>query len=143
LREQFSILIADDDVDDQQLMRTGLKECRVKVEVNSVFNGIQLMDYLLHRHDFKHIRTVPDLVLLDLNMPLMDGFDALTEIRRHASLKGMAVYVISTSRATVDHDKALELGASGFYTKGSSSKEILRIMKAICRECFETVPGSI
>jgi CheY-like chemotaxis protein len=136
MREKFIIVIADDDLDDQDLMRRGLKDCTVKVEINAVYNGLQLMDYLLRREAYKNIKEMPDLVLLDLNMPLMDGFEVIKEIRRHSQLKKLPVYVITTSRSKDDKAKALELGANGFYSKGSSSKDIIRIMKEICQECF-------
>jgi len=136
MREKFTIVLADDDLDDQELMRKGLRECRVKVEFNAVYNGLQLMDYLLKREAYKNIRSNPDLILLDLNMPLMDGFDVLREIRKQDALKSIPVYVITTSRSKSDRMKALELGANGFYSKGSSSRDIVAIMHEICQECF-------
>jgi CheY-like chemotaxis protein len=141
MREKFTIVMADDDLDDQELMRRGMKDCKVKVELNAVYNGLQLMDYLLKREAYKNIKGIPDLVLLDLNMPLMDGFDVLKEIRKHQVLKSIPIYVITTSRSKSDREKALALGANGFYSKGSSSKDILRIMREICKECFESAEG--
>jgi CheY-like chemotaxis protein len=137
MREKFTIVVADDDVDDQELIKTGLKECKVQVQIEPLYDGIQLMDYLLKRNAFKDNTDVPDLILLDLNMPLMDGFAALLEIRRYVHLKKIPLYVITTSRSKRDKEKALELGATGFYSKGASSKEIVSIMRAICKECFE------
>jgi CheY-like chemotaxis protein len=136
MREKFIIVLADDDIDDQQLMREGLKDCKVQVEINAVYNGLQLMDYLLRREAYRNIKETPDLILLDLNMPLMDGFDVLKEIKKHNHLKNIPLYVITTSRSKDDKKKALELGATGFYSKGSSSKDILKFMKEICQECF-------
>jgi CheY-like chemotaxis protein len=136
MREKFLIVVADDDVDDQELMRRGLKDCKVKVEITAVYNGLQLMDYLLRREGYKKITDTPDLILLDLNMPLMDGFETLKEIKKHKNLAHIPVYVITTSRSKDDKAKALELGASGFYSKGSSSKDVKRIMTEICAECF-------
>jgi CheY-like chemotaxis protein len=137
MREKFIIVLADDDLDDQELMKRGLKECKVKVEINAVYNGLQLMDYLLKREAYKNITDSPDLILLDLNMPLMDGFDVLNEIKKTPHLKKIPVYVITTSRSKEDREEALKLGASGFYSKGSSSKDIRRIMQEICDECFQ------
>src|SRR5688572_15530932 len=136
MREKFIIVVADDDIDDQELMRTGLKDCKIKVEINAVYNGLQLMDYLLKRESYKNIKETPDLILLDLNMPLMDGFDVLTEIKKHKGLQKIPLYVITTSRSKDDKAKALELGAAGFYSKGASSRDIKRIMHEICDECF-------
>jgi CheY-like chemotaxis protein len=137
MRDKFVIVVADDDVDDQELMRKGLSDCRVTVEIVSVFNGLQLMDYLLRRESYKQVKDTPDLILLDLNMPLMDGFDVLKEIRKYNHLSKIPLYVITTSRAKQDKETALALGANGFYTKGTSSKDIRRIMTEICEECFQ------
>jgi CheY-like chemotaxis protein len=135
-RKRFVIVIADDDVDDQELMRKGLQECKVAVHIVAVFNGIQLMDFLLKRHSFKWSQDEPDLIFLDLNMPLMDGFMVLKEIKSLSRLKSVPLYVITTSRSSIDKKKAIELGASGFYSKGSSSKDIIKIMREVCEECF-------
>jgi len=137
MREKFIIVLADDDLDDQELMKRGLKDCKVKVEINAVYNGLQLMDYLLKREAYKNISESPDLILLDLNMPLMDGFDVLKEIKKTPALKKIPVYVTTTSRSKEDKEEALKLGAAGFYSKGSSSKDIRRIMQEICQECFQ------
>jgi CheY-like chemotaxis protein len=137
MREKFVIVLADDDLDDQELMKRGLKDCKIKVEINAVYNGLQLMDYLLKREAYKNITESPDLILLDLNMPLMDGFEVLNEIRKTPGLKKIPVYVITTSRSKEDREEAMKLGASGFYSKGSSSKDIRRIMQEICEECFK------
>jgi CheY-like chemotaxis protein len=137
MRKKFTILIADDDLDDQELMRSGLAECKVHVSISPVYDGVQVMDYLLQRHSFRMVEDLPDLILLDLNMPLMDGFQTLKEIKRYPHLRAIPIYVITTSR-NMDHmDKALNLGANGFYTKGSKSKDIVEIMKAVCKDCFE------
>jgi two-component system chemotaxis sensor kinase CheA len=70
-------------------------------------------------------------------MPLMDGFETLKEVRKQSHLNTTPLYVITTSRSKDDKAKALELGATGFYSKGSSSKDIRKIMQKICFECFE------
>ena len=135
--EIFRILIVDDDVDDHAFMKTGLDECKVKVQVDSVYDGSQAMDYLLRRNVYENIESIPDLVLLDLNMPRMDGFEILRQILKYPQLRAIPVYVITTSR-NVDHlEEALALGAQGIYTKVSSPAEMVRIMREICADCFE------
>jgi CheY-like chemotaxis protein len=139
LKDKFLIVLADDDLDDQELMRKGLKDCRVKIEISAVYNGLQLMDFLLKKGTYKNIAGLPDLVLLDLNMPLMDGFEVLKEIRKYEFLKQIPIYVITTSRSKENKELALSLGATGFYSKGTSSNDIRRIMSEICQECFESI----
>src|SRR6478752_1901466 len=109
MRNVFRIVVADDDLDDQELMAKGLKDCKVKVEISAVYNGLQLMDYLLKREDYRNIKETPDLILVDLNMPLMDGFDVLKKIREYPALMKIPIYVITTSRSKEDRELALRL----------------------------------
>jgi CheY-like chemotaxis protein len=136
MKDKFTIVVADDDVDDQALVKEGFEDCRIKVEVNSVYNGLQLMDYLLKRETYKNIKIQPDLIILDLNMPLMDGFNVLKEIKKY-NLAHIPIYVITTSLRKEDRTKALELGARGFFNKGYSSQDIKKVMMEICSECFD------
>jgi two-component system response regulator len=136
MREKFTIVVADDDLDDQELIRRGLKKCRIEVNIIAVYNGVHLMDYLLKRHAYKNNGDIPDLILLDLNMPLMDGFEVLRQVKAYNSLKRIPIYVITTSRSRRDKTMALELGATGFYSKGTSSKDIRHLVMEICEECF-------
>jgi CheY-like chemotaxis protein len=140
--KKFIIAVADDDLDDHQLIKQGLKDCKAEVVVEPVYDGIRLMDYLLKRHTYRDSYDTPDLILLDLNMPLMDGFDVLREIRKYGHLRRIPIYVVTTSRHKEDMAKVLELGASGFYSKGSSSKDIRNIVQEICQECFGTLGNS-
>lgn len=138
MEKKFTIVMADDDLDDQELMKEAFKDSKVQVVVHSVYNGLHLMDYLLRREAYKNSAyPLPDVILLDLNMPLMDGFDVLNKIKTIPDLKSIPVYVISTSRSASDRKKVLELGASGFYSKGASSKDIRRIVQEVCLECFQ------
>jgi two-component system, response regulator len=132
----FTIVVADDDVDDQALVKEGFEDCKAQVIIDSVFNGLELMDYLLKRERYKHHKVTPDLILLDLNMPLMDGFNVLKEIKETTHLN-IPIYIITTSRSKAERDQALKLGASGFFNKGFSSREIKAVMREICHECFE------
>ena len=137
MNRQFVIVVADDDVDDQELIRHGFEDCKADVAIITVYDGIKLMDFLLKRHTFRDVTETADLILLDLNMPLMDGFEVLKQIGKYPQLKKTPIYVITTSRNDVHRSMALELGATGFYSKGASSQDIRRIMQQICQDCFE------
>src|SRR5687768_6821878 len=115
MKGTFTIVMADDDLDDQYLIKTALKDAKIPIFLYPVYDGIQLLDFLYKRYQFKHIPHKPDLILLDLNMPLMDGFEALRHIKSSAELKQIPVYILTTSRAEEDKKQALELGAAGFY----------------------------
>ncbi len=140
MRDKFIILVADDDADDQELIKQGLQKCKVPIEIVQVFGGAKVMDFMLFRNDYISNTRLPDLILLDLNMPLMDGFQVLHEIKRYPHFRKIPIYVVTTSRRIHDREKAIDLGATGFYSKGSRSSDLQEIMHDLCRECFEN-PG--
>jgi CheY-like chemotaxis protein len=135
----FTVLIADDDLDDQGLIKNALNSLQKDFKMITLSNGIQLIDYLLKRHSYKDNTDTPNLVLLDLNMPVMDGFDVLQEIRKHQHLQQLPVYVITVSRNTDELNKALDLGANGFYSKGSSASEIVQIITEVYGKCLNQI----
>jgi CheY-like chemotaxis protein len=138
-REFFRILIADDDRDDQEMMKEAFRKCKADVRIDVVFDGVQAIDFLLKRKPYNDITYLPDLVILDINLPVKNGFCVLKEIKEHPVLEALPVYIVTTSRTPEDMKSALELGARGFYSKGSSSMEIYGMVSELCRECLEEV----
>ena len=141
LRRTVPILIADDDEDDQDMILDALKESRLLNEVHSVKDGEQLMDYLHHRGKFSdQIKNpLPGLILLDLNMPRMDGREALREIKTNPQLRQIPVIVLTTSQAEEDIFRTYELGVNSFITKPVSFESLVKVMKAIGHYWFEIV----
>jgi two-component system response regulator len=114
---QLYIVIADDDEDDQLLVKQAITEI-VDAEMESVYNGFELLDLLKQQGKFRNKKPgTPDFILLDLNMPLLDGFGVLDRIKADKVLSEIPVYILSTSRMDHDKKKSKELGARGFYTK--------------------------
>jgi CheY-like chemotaxis protein len=132
------ILMAEDDLDDRLLARDALAECGLGGELHFVDNGEELLDYLLQKGKFD--RSVPPgLILLDLNMPLKDGREALREIKSHASLRRIPVVVLTTSRADTDIDLVYCLGANSFITKPVRYEMLVEVMRAIGQYWLKTV----
>jgi CheY-like chemotaxis protein len=118
IEKRYAIVIADDDIDDHFLIGRAIKETNIQHTLLSVYNGLELINLLLKQEKYSASQEqVPDLVLMDLNMPLLDGFGALKQIRENAATRDIAVYVLSTSRFEYDRDKSKELGATGFFVK--------------------------
>ena len=136
MKKVFRIVVADDDLDDQEMIKTAFKKTNEEFEVVPVYNGLQLMDYLFKRESYKHITETPDLIILDLNMPIMDGFEVLEEVRNVAELKVIPIYILSTSWQDRDKQKAISMGARGFYTKPVSMNELKRIFDEVCSVAF-------
>jgi two-component system response regulator len=96
--QPIHILMAEDDPQDQLLVQTAFDEARVVNNLEIVGDGEDLLAYL--RHEGKHAETnLPDLILLDLNMPRMDGRQALAEIKRDPVLRRIPVVILTTSAA--------------------------------------------
>jgi CheY-like chemotaxis protein len=126
---QFHIVIAEDDLDDQFLFKQALSELNISYESTSVYTGFQLMDLLLKKEAYKNITEKPDLVFLDINMPLMNGFGVLTEIAKYDDLKDIPIYILSTSSSELDKKIAMQLGAKNFFTKPVNFIDLKTIIK--------------
>lgn len=119
----FRILIADDDTDDVQLTKDCFIDNQLHVHVNDFADGQILLDYLKNITEVANVRDLPQLILLDINMPRMSGFEALQEIKQIEALRKIPVVIFSTSKATKDVERAYELGASCFVDKPNSLEE--------------------
>jgi CheY-like chemotaxis protein len=130
--KRYSIIIADDDIDDQFLISRAIEETNIKHTLFAVHNGLELINLLFKKDPADDKLTErPDLIVMDLNMPLLDGFGALKQIRAHAEMKDIPVYVLSTSRFEYDRTKSKELGATDFYTKPYHFDGLKGIIKEI------------
>lgn len=139
MNRNFYIVVADDDLDDQYLIKQAVAETGIAHQIIFLSNGLQLMELLLKKGSYADTNDEhPDLILLDLNMPLLDGYGALAQIRINFSPKELPVYVLSTSRFEYDKNKSKELGANDFFTKPDRLPALKDIIKNIC---FQTLEG--
>jgi len=137
-RTALSILMAEDDADDRILLRDAFRDSGVEVNLDFVPDGVELMarlNALLDDPDGK----LPDLLLLDLNMPRMDGREALHAIREHDGLKHLPVVILTTSRARLDILASYQLGANSFVTKPSRFDELIAVLRSLERYWMEIV----
>lgn len=135
------ILMADDDDDDRLLAQDALAESRLEAQLQFVENGEELLDYLCHRGKFNvpSESPRPGLILLDLNMPLKDGREALKEIRADPELRRIPVVVLTTSKADTDIGTIYELGANSFISKPFQFEALVGVMKVLGQYWFQTV----
>ncbi|NNM32461.1 MAG: response regulator, partial [Gemmatimonadetes bacterium] len=114
-----TILMADDDPDDRLMAQEALEEARLTNEIRFVSDGEELMDYLHRRNAYADPASSPrpGLILLDLNMPRMDGREALTEIKSDPRLRSIPVVMLTTSQAHADIVRSYDLGVNSFITK--------------------------
>lgn len=121
--QPFRILIADDDNDDIQLTKDCFLENKLPIHVHDVNDGQFLLDHLKKMTVTSNSIDLPQLIILDLNMPRKSGLEALEELKQDRSLRKIPVVVFSTSEASGDVERAYDLGASCFMSKPNSFEE--------------------
>lgn len=132
------IVIADDDADDQYIIRQAILETDFPCEIILVKNGLELMELLEGKGRFSNENTVrPQLVIMDLNMPLLDGYGVLQKVRKDMNFQDLPIFVISTSRFEYDHLKSLDYGATDFFSKPYHFDDLKEIIREICNRTLE------
>lgn len=138
MREPF-ILVADDDEDDCLLIRDALEESRIISNLQFVYDGKALMEVLSGIRVSGPASQLPDLILLDLNMPKKDGREALQEIKRDPRLRAIPIVILTTSSDSRDVEFCRRLGASSFITKPAIFGEWVAAFGAIREHLLATV----
>lgn len=128
------ILIAEDDADDALLLRDAFLEIN---QTNTTFlsNGKLLIE---HIQQLILAKKLPHLILLDLNMPVLDGRSVIKELRKLEETVDIPLIVLSTSKNKDDIDSVLALGANDFFSKPTSFSDLVGITSAIAKKWLNT-----
>ena len=126
------ILMADDDPDDISILEDAIKDLDPHTVLAHVENGRAALDLLNKNYAVGHI---PSLIVLDLNMPKLNGSETLKAIKNDERFKGIPVIIYSTSFNPVEKDRCLLLGAHSYMIKPSSLKESVVTAKAFLEFC--------
>ena|SRR5436190_2811922 len=130
----FLIVVADDDSEDHQLITEAIKECGKNYLITSVFNGHQLLDLLLQQGIYStEISKIPDAVILDLRMPIMDGFATLEKIRTFRQFDNLPIFVLTEFGHRRDVERTMKLGAEAYFTKPLRFDELQKLITEICK----------
>jgi CheY-like chemotaxis protein len=136
----INILMADDDPDDRMLIKEALEENGLPANIDFVEDGKELLDYLHKRGQYARKETLkPGLILLDLNMPKIDGREALRIIKSDPLLRRIPIVVLTTSKAEEDVFKTYDLGVNSFICKPVKFEDLVQITKEIGMYWFSTV----
>ena len=141
IAKPIMILIAEDDAEDRMLVRDAMIESRLANDIRFVEDGEELLDYLHNRGKYsdKNAHPTPGLILLDLNMPKMDGREALREIKKDPVLRVIPIIILTTSQAEEDILRSYDLGVSSFITKPVTFVALVDIMQTLGKYWFEIV----
>ena len=118
-------LLADDDVDDKEIFTEALAQIASDIQCHTAENGLELFEWL-SKHPDK-----PDVIFLDINMPLMNGWESLKRLKDTSDYRGIPIIMYSTSSAIQDIQKAYQLGVSLFLTKPEDYNELREILKIV------------
>lgn len=124
------ILLVEDSPGDVRLIKEAIKECKLKNNLSVVGNGLEAMAFLRRQGKYAHAPR-PDLILLDLNLPVKDGRKVLAELMADPKLSIIPVVVLTTSQADQDILKSYQLNANCYVTKPIDLDQFLVVVKAI------------
>ena len=141
MAKMLRIVVADDDADDRMLIEEALEESSLANPVDFCVDGIDLLEYLRREGKWTSMEgeSLPGLILLDLNMPRMDGRTALTEIKGDPNLRRIPVVVLTTSKAEEDILKTYDLGVNSFISKPVTFDGLAQVVTTLKHYWLEIV----
>ncbi|MCB0016117.1 MAG: response regulator, partial [Anaerolineales bacterium] len=132
------MLLVDDDPGDRELMRRALTDELNPCDLHMVKDGEEALDYLLRNGRFTgQACPTPDLVLLDLNMPRMDGRQVLERMRSTRDLRAIPVVILTTSDHEEDILRTYSLGCNSYIAKPASMPAFIEIVRDLSQYWFE------
>jgi CheY-like chemotaxis protein len=128
-----TILLVDDDTDFPLLVTRAIKLLKPRPLLHYVPSAFQAQDYLVGRHVFgdRSAYPLPDLILLDLKMPILNGFQFLEWVRAKPEFKKLSIFVLTDSINPRDLTRAYQLGANSFLVKPSDVDELIGPLKTL------------
>jgi two-component system, chemotaxis family, response regulator Rcp1 len=132
------ILLAEDNDNDVELTRQGFKKCKLLLNLHHVRDGVECMAFLRKQGKYSGVPT-PDLLLLDINMPRMDGREVLAEMVADEILNAMPVVVLTTSALDEEILRMYKLRCSSYIIKPVDFDQFLYVVRSIAEYWFTVV----
>lgn len=132
----FDILLVEDEPADAHLVKVALREGRIDCCLHHVVDGIEALEYLRQQQSTAASPPLPDLILLDLNMPRMNGREFLAAVKADQQLAAIPVVVLTTSAVERDVAAAYQLGAAGYITKPADMQDFFASIHQLCNYWF-------
>jgi CheY-like chemotaxis protein len=139
-KKQITVLMAEDSPEDQFLIKQAFQESAWGWCLYIVNDGEELLDYLYHRGHYQaKVAPRPDLILLDLNLPKLDGNEALQVIKADSKLQRLPIVILTSSQAEADIHRSYELGASSYLTKPMTFALLVEAVNILGEYWFDIV----
>ncbi len=138
MSEPIRVLLVEDNPGDADLAKETFEAGKLHVEIFVAIDGAEAIDYLLLRGRYAEAHK-PDLILLDLNLPKMDGRQVLAELKKHEELRRIPVVILTSSDAEADVVKSYELGANCYVTKPVGLAAFQKTVRAVEEFWFTVV----
>jgi len=140
MRKIETILVAEDDSADAFFLKRAFSKVGVPTSLHFVRDGQEVLDYLFGEGQFADRQAYPgpDLLLLDLKMPRVDGFQVLDWVRRQPRLKRLPVIIFSSSPLDKDINRAYDLGANSYLVKPHSTEDLVALVEKLKNYWIET-----
>jgi CheY-like chemotaxis protein len=116
----LSYVLVDDDEDDRLLIKLALQKAERPLPIYEFTNGQELIDYLDHNSSIREDNDYHWLIVMDINMPILDGISTLKYIRQHSHWQKIPILMLSTSSSDSMVNNALRSGANGYIVKPTS-----------------------
>ena len=123
------IFLIEDNEQDEILTIKALNKSNVLNDIKVARDGAEALDYLLNENSYNYQVEMPQLILLDLKLPKIDGLDVLKEIRRHERTKLLPVVILTTSKEESDILSSYKLGANSYVRKPVDYHEFTEAVK--------------
>lgn len=134
----FDVLLLEDEPADAHLVRVAFQESKLRVRLHQVGDGREGLDFL--RRERNHAGAPrPDLILLDINMPRMNGREFLAAVKADAALRDIPVVVLTTSDVERDVRASYQLGAAGYITKPQDMEQLFSAIQLLGEYWFTLV----
>jgi len=133
------ILVAEDDPTDAFFLQRAFSKMGVPVSLHFVRDGQEVIDYLRGEPPFadRQAYPLPSLLLLDMKMPRLNGFDVLDWLKRTAPVKRLPVVVFSSSEEAKDVNQAYDLGANSYLVKPHATEDLLALVERLKKYWLE------
>ncbi len=128
--KSINILLIEDNEGDIHLLREAFEESCFNAKLNIVRNGEEAIDFIFKSGDYKEVQ-MPNLILLDINIPMKNGYEILCKIKSDKRTDKIPVIMLSTSSSPEDKDRALISKANHYITKPTESVGFLELVNQI------------